>query len=132
MGDAPPGAFGLIVLDAFSSDAIPVHLMTAEALDLYLSKLAPGGLIAYHVSNRSLSLHPVVADLARSRSLSAVAFNDNERLPGKEPSHWVVVARRPEDLAALTADARWRTLEGDPARRLWTDDYSNIVTILKW
>ncbi|HLL76903.1 MAG TPA: fused MFS/spermidine synthase [Pyrinomonadaceae bacterium] len=132
LADAAPGAFGLIVLDAFSSDAIPVHLMTAEALDLYLSRLAPGGLVAYHVSNRSLNLHPVVADLARSRNLSAVAFNDNERLPGKEPSHWVVVARRPEDLATLSADARWRTLEGDPSRRLWTDDYSNIVTILKW
>ncbi|HEY9284545.1 MAG TPA: hypothetical protein VIP46_13900, partial [Pyrinomonadaceae bacterium] len=132
LADAAPGSYGLIVLDAFSSDAIPVHLMTAEALDLYLSRLAVGGLIAYHVSNRSLNLHPVVADLARSRNLSAVAFNDNERLPGKEPSHWVVVARRAEDLAALTADARWRPLEADPRRRLWTDDYSNIVTILKW
>jgi hypothetical protein len=132
LADAAHGAFGLIVLDAFSSDAIPVHLMTAEALDLYLSRLAPGGIIAYHVSNRSLNLHPVVADLARSRGLSALAFNDHERLPGKEPSHWVAVARRPEDLAALSADARWRPLEGDPRRRLWTDDYSNIVTILKW
>jgi hypothetical protein len=132
LADAPPATFGLIVLDAFSSDAIPVHLMTAEALDLYLSRLAAGGLVAYHVSNRSLNLHPVVADLARSRNLAALAFNDNERLPGKEPSHWVVVARRPEDLAALAADARWRPPEADPRRRLWTDDYSNIVTILKW
>jgi hypothetical protein len=132
LSDAAPATFGLIVLDAFSSDAIPVHLMTAEALDLYLSRLAPGGLVAYHVSNRSLNLHPVVADLARSRGLAALAFNDNERLPGKEPSHWVVVARRAEDLAALAADARWRPLEADPRRRLWTDDYSNIVTILKW
>lgn len=132
LADAAPATFGLIVLDAFSSDAIPVHLMTAEALDLYLSRLAPGGLVAYHVSNRTLDLHPVVADLARSRNLSALAFNDHERLPGKEPSHWVVVARRPEDLAALSTDARWHPLEGDPRRRLWTDDYSNIVTILKW
>ena len=132
LGDAAPGSYGLIVLDAFSSDAIPMHLMTAEALDLYLSRLAAGGLVAFHVSNRSLDLHPVVADLARSRGLSAVAFNDHERLPGKEPSHWVVVARLPQDLAALTTDARWRPLEGDPGRRLWTDDYSNIVTILKW
>jgi spermidine synthase len=132
LADAAPGAYGLIVLDAFSSDAIPVHLMTAEALDLYLSRLAPGGLVAYHVSNRSLNLHPVVADLARSRGLAAVAQNDNERAPGKEASHWVVVARLPEDLAALAADPRWRPLEGDPARPLWTDDYSNIVSILKW
>jgi hypothetical protein len=132
LADAAPATFGLIVLDAFSSDAIPVHLMTAEALDLYLSRLAPGGLVAYHVSNRSLDLHPVVADLAQSRGLTALAFNDHERVPGKEPSHWVVVARRPEDLAALAADGRWRPLGGDTRRRLWTDDYSNIVTILKW
>jgi hypothetical protein len=132
LADAPPATYGLIILDAFSSDAIPVHLMTQEALDLYLSKLAPGGLVLFHVSNRSLDLHPVVADLALSRGLSALASDDNTRNPDKEPSHWVAVARAPEDLAPLAADGRWKPLAGDPSRRVWTDDYSNIVRIFKW
>ncbi|HEX8162545.1 MAG TPA: fused MFS/spermidine synthase [Pyrinomonadaceae bacterium] len=132
LADAPAGAYGLIVLDAFSSDAIPVHLMTREALDLYLSKLAPGGVILFHVSNRSLDLHPVVADLALSRGLAALSSDDNTRNPDKEPSHWIAVARDAQDLAPLAAAGQWQPLPGDPARRVWTDDYSNIVGILKW
>jgi hypothetical protein len=132
LADAPAGTYGLIVLDAFSSDAIPVHLMTLEALDLYLSKLAPGGVILFHVSNRSLDLHPVVADLALSRGLLALASDDNVRNPDKEPSHWVAVARAAEDLAPLAAGGQWKPLAGDPARRVWTDDYSDIVRIFKW
>jgi hypothetical protein len=106
--------------------------MTQEALDLYLSKLAPGGIILFHVSNRSLDLHPVVADLALSRDLAALASDDNTRNPDKEPSHWVAVARTAEDLAPLAANGQWKTIAGDPARRVWTDDYSNIVSIFKW
>jgi hypothetical protein len=132
LADAPANGYGLIVLDAFSSDAIPVHLMTAEALELYLSKLAVGGVILFHVSNRSLDLHPVVADLARSRSLTCLASNDGERNPDKEPSQWIAVARSPDDLAALAKDARWLPLTGDATRRVWTDDYSNIVSVFKW
>jgi Ca2+/Na+ antiporter len=132
LADAPDGLYGLIVLDAFSSDAIPVHLMTQEALDLYLSKLAAGGVILFHVSNRSLDLHPVVADLARSRSLACLASNDEERNPDKEPSQWIAVARNEQDLAALAKDSRWVALAGDGSRRVWTDDFSNIVSVFKW
>ena len=132
--NAPPAHYALIVLDAFSSDAIPMHLMTVEALDLYLSRLAPGGLLVFHISNRSLDLHPVVADLARARSLVCLSFDDTARNQpgGKEPSQWVVMARRPEDAQALSADTRWQPLEGHPGRPVWTDDFSNIVTIFKW
>ncbi|PYS89518.1 MAG: hypothetical protein DMF64_17580 [Acidobacteria bacterium] len=131
---APDAHYGLIVLDAFSSDAIPVHLMTAQALDLYLAKLAPTGLIVFHISNRSLDLHPVVADLARSRALTCVARDDTQpnQLEGKEASQWVVMARRPEDLNNLMSDPRWYTLNGDTTRHVWTDDFSNIITIFKW
>ncbi|MCA1815183.1 MAG: hypothetical protein LC746_02020 [Acidobacteria bacterium] len=131
LAEAPPQAYGLIVLDAFSSDAIPVHLMTAEALDLYLSKLAPGGVVLFHISNRSLDLHPVVADLARSRSLACLAADDLNHTADKEPSQWVAVARGEDDLAPLLKDSRWYKLAGDPARRVWTDDYSNIVSVFK-
>ncbi|MDQ3133876.1 MAG: fused MFS/spermidine synthase, partial [Acidobacteriota bacterium] len=134
--NAPAAHYGLIVLDAFSSDAIPMHLMTLEALDLYLSKLAPdGGLLVFHISNRSLDLHPVVADLARARNLHALSFDDTARnqTSGKEPSQWVVISRRPEDLSTLALDStRWQKLEGRPDRPVWSDDFSNIITIFKW
>lgn len=133
--NAPPAHYKLIVLDAFSSDAIPMHLMTLEALDLYLSKLAEGGLLVFHISNRSLDLHPVVADLAHARNLLALSYDDTARnqAGGKEPSQWVVMARRPEDVATLAADtARWKKLEGRPDRPVWSDDFSNIVSIFKW
>jgi hypothetical protein len=134
LNDAPPNTYGLIVLDAFSSDAIPVHLMTGEALDLYLSKLAPGGMILFHVSNRSLDLHPVVAALARSRSLSAVARDDGNDSPydaDKEASQWIAVARTTDDLALLAKVPGWYQLTSYVSRRVWTDDYSNIVGALK-
>lgn len=132
--NAPAAHYGLIVLDAFSSDAIPMHLMTVEALDLYLSKLADGGLLVFHISNRSLDLHPVVADLARARALVCLGFDDTARNQpsGKEPSQWVVMARRPADVETLAADARWQKLEGRPERKVWSDDFSNIVSIFKW
>lgn len=131
---AQADTYGLIILDAFSSDAIPVHLMTEQALDLYLQKLAPGGILAFHLSNRSLDLHGVVADLALSRNLSCLARDDTSpsQTPGKEASEWVVLARRAEDFGALATDTRWHTLRGDLHDRVWTDDYSNIVNIFKW
>ncbi len=131
---APDAAYGLIALDAFSSDAIPVHLMTQQALDLYLLKLAPNGLLVFHISNRSLDLHPVVADLARSRNLVCYARDDTQPtdVEGKEASQWVVMARSPADLNQLLTDPRWHMLPGDAQRHVWTDDFSNIISIFKW
>ncbi|MCI0338048.1 MAG: fused MFS/spermidine synthase [Acidobacteria bacterium] len=131
---ASDGHYGLIVLDAFSSDAIPLHLLTREALDLYLSKLAPGGWLAFHISNRHLDLHPVVGNLARSANLICLA---NKRLPvnegeGQSLAFWVVLARLPEDLGNLLNDSRWQRLEGSAQADVWTDDYSNILKVLKW
>src|SRR6185436_10118250 len=93
--NAPDDHYGLIVLDAFSSDAIPIHLVTQQALDLYLSKLAEGGMMAFHISNRSLNLKPVLGDLAASRNLICIAFDDLQPGPfeAKDPSQWVVMAR---------------------------------------
>lgn len=142
--DAPPGGYGLIVLDAFSSDAVPAHLMTREALSLYLSKLAPTGLVAFHVSNRSLELDRVVGGLARDAGLVARVFADREskedigkdpstRVTVKDPSMWVVVARADGDLGALSGDARWKPLDSSTRKlELWRDDFSNVVSVFKW
>jgi hypothetical protein len=131
--EAPPNSYGLLVLDAFSSDAVPAHLLTREALDLYLAKLAPGGLIAYHTSNRTLELEHVVAGLAREAGLAARVYDDGEHEPGigKEPSEWVVVARRPEDLGPIGEDRHWQPLDTTEAA-VWRDDFSNIMSVFKW
>jgi hypothetical protein len=135
LADAPDAAYDLILLDAFSSDAIPASLLTREALAVYLSKLNAAGLILFHTSNRGLDLSAVVGGLARDAGLSAVILEDQEYLQdiGKEPSEWVAVARRPEDLAALRRDARWLPLEENPRRHfvIWTDDFSDIVSVFK-
>jgi hypothetical protein len=140
MKDAPDARFGLIVLDAFSGDSIPMHLMTREALALYLRKLAPGGLIAFHVSNLYFNLAPTLGNLAADAHLTALVGNDTqisqaERDAGKLPSIWVVMARDPDDLAPLYTAPHpgfaWTRLNGQPHVRLWTDDYSNLLGVVK-
>lgn len=133
--EAPAGGFGLIVLDAFSSDAIPIHLLTREAVELYLSKLAEGGLLAFHISNRYLELEPAVARLAEELHLVCRACDDSnlsreELAGGKEESQWVVLARRTDDLGQLNRKSRW--LEVDAKGKVWTDDFSNILSVFKW
>lgn len=127
-------SYNLLVLDAFSSDAIPVHLMTQQALDLYLSKLAPGGLIVFHISNRNLDLTDVVADLAKSRELSGLSLLDlTPALPnGKDPSHWVVLARSSADYGTLADDPQAKRLISTGSEDVWTDDFSNILSVFKW
>jgi len=128
------GHYGLIVLDAFSSDAIPVHLVTQQALDLYLSKLAAGGILAFHISNRSLDLKPILADLAADRKLICIGFDDLKPSPleGKDPSQWVVMARSAAEISNLSINSQWHRLTGTKGRGVWTDDYSNILRAIRW
>jgi len=133
---APPAYYDLFILDAFSSDAIPIHLVTREALDLYLSKLKKGGILVFHISNRYLDLKPVVANLAQDAGLSCLVQDDNkvtgdEKKKFKTCSVWVVMARQPEILAPLAVNPRWRPLSGHGGP-LWTDDFSNILTVFNW
>ena len=132
--DAADRSYDLLVLDAFSSDAIPVHLMTQQALDLYLSKLAPGGLLVFHISNRNLDLTEVVADLAGSRNLSALSMRDMTPPQPKvnDPSHWVVLARNSADYGDLAKDPEAHPLVSTSAEDVWTDDFSNILSVFKW
>ena len=133
---APDASFGLLVLDAFSSDAIPVHLVTREALALYQRKLAPHALLACHISNLHLDLEPVFANLARDAHLTCLIRDDTvisseETALGKSPSVWLVLARDPADLGPLAHDSRWRTARGDD-RAVWTDDYSSLLSAFRW
>jgi hypothetical protein len=127
--------YNLMVLDAFSSDAIPVHLLTREALELYLSRLTSDGVLAFHVSNRHIALGPVLAGLARSLDLSAVeerhSVTPDEAAAGQSPSDWVLMSRHGE-LNPLMAAGGWTRLSALPGRPLWTDDFSNILTALKF
>src|SRR5207244_998982 len=117
--------YGLIVLDAFSSDAIPVHLLTREALALYRSKLAPGGAILFHLSNRHLGLGPVVAALAQDAGLAGrlgyVVMTEKQLAEYKAPALWAVLAERESDLGQLAGDPRWWALTRERRLPVWTD-----------
>src|SRR4030095_15920757 len=131
--DAPVNGYGVILIDAFSSDAIPVHLITQEALDLYLTKLASGGLLVLHISNRNLDLSGVIADLARARNLTCIGLFDKRPSEGdRDPSKWIVLARNPADSAPLMHEPFAEMLVGKPDAKVWTDDFSNILSVFKW
>lgn len=135
---SPDGHFDLIVLDAFSSDAIPTHLLTRDALAVYLRKLAPGGCLAFHLTNTYLELEPVVGAIAASLGAPAAVLHDLTRTPeqayeGKDLSKWAVVAR-PGERVPVEGMGGWERLSPDvsiyPARFLWTDDRSDILGAL--
>ena len=132
--NAPDQHYGLIVLDAFNSDAIPVHLLTQEAIDLYTSKLATGGMLAFHISNRSLRLDGVLADLAKHNGAMSLSFADGEFNPvsGKDPSEWLVMARNSAAFDTLAQNPHWRVVEGRTDSHVWTDDFSNILRVFRW
>ncbi len=134
LADQPDGGLDLLILDAFSSDAIPVHLITREAFELYRRKLAPGGILMVHVSNRYLDLEPVLGRITQATGFfGVVQYHSEGTSPTtlRYPSIWVVMARRPDDIIELAPDPRWEPLRGARAP-LWTDDYVNIVGALKY
>ncbi len=129
----PSGHFDLLVVDAFSSDAIPIHLLTKEALELYFDKLAPEGILLAHVSNRYLKLAPVLGNLARQSGLSArLGSDEGDVASDRYGSEWVAVVRSPERLAALLKLPGWEEIAADDTVGLWTDDFSNILGVLTW
>ena len=127
------GEYGLLVADAFSSDAIPTHLLTREAVRLYRRKLRPDGVLAFHISNRFLDLEPVLGEVARAERLTCLTQNELGRPNpprGKRPSHWVAMAARPADLGTLASDPRWRPCRRTTGRDAWSDDFSSPVSAL--
>jgi spermidine synthase len=130
--EASSDRYDLIVLDAFSSDTIPVHLLTREAVAGYLSRLLPHGVIVAHISNRHLDLAPVVANVAQSQGLKAFLREDTSAgdlmTTFKANARLVVMARDAADAGTVAKD--WTPLQADPASALWTDDYSNILGVM--
>jgi hypothetical protein len=135
LGQVEPGRYSLLLLDAFSSDAIPVHLLTREAVSLYLSRLAPGGVLAFHLSNRHLALAPVVGRIAQE--LDATVLRQVMDTPdaastfGQAGYEWLVLTRDSADLAPVASTGRWHAPPVRPGTPLWTDDYSNIISVLR-
>ena len=130
---AAPVRDNLIIVDAFSSDAVPIHLLTREALSLYRSRLAPDGIIAWHVSNKYLALWRVLAALSTDAHLTALVNTDVDvpsDASGRLPSIWVVMTPSAEQGSRLRVDPRWHPLE-TPKPILWTDDFSNVASILR-
>jgi hypothetical protein len=128
---ASPKRYDLIVLDAFSSDVVPVHLLTREAVDSYLARLEEGGVITLHLSNKYMELASVVASLAASEGLAAY-FKDDDRTPPvpfdyKANASVAVLARGRADLGDLPQQPGWHQITPAPNVRIWTDDYSNIL-----
>ena len=130
--EASTDRYDLIVLDAFSSDTIPVHLLTREAVAGYLAKLTPHGVIVAHISNRHLDLAPVVANVAQSLGLTAFLREDDsagEMLTTlKANARLVVLARDAADTGSIAGS--WTSLPSDRSSALWTDDYSNILGVM--
>jgi hypothetical protein len=129
--------YGMIIMDAFSSDSIPLHLLTREAFQLYKQKLADNGLLIIHFSNRYLDLEPILGDLAADAGLHCWVMNDlspskEEKEDGKTPSRWVVMARNASDLGTLRETSGWQEVFPRRGMPVWTDDFSNLFSVFIW
>lgn len=136
LNEAPPASLDLLALDAFSSDAVPMHLMTREAFATYDRVLAKNGLLLVHISNRFLSLEPVVAAAAKAGGWSAAGLtyrpSVDEEMQEAATSDWIALSRSPETIAKLRArGGEWRDLQATPGFTPWTDDYATILPVLR-
>ena len=125
--------YDLLVIDAYSSDAVPMHLTTTEAMELYIQRLNPGGVLLYHISNRYYDIQRPLARSAAKLDLAAQIqhYNGNPNVdPSDSPSRVVMIARNDADFLDLQGDSRWGRLVSDGGP-LWTDDYANLLSILK-
>jgi hypothetical protein len=136
IADALDGDYDVLILDAFSSDSIPMHLLTREALALYLQKLAPGGHLLFHISSRTLDLRPVVGALAADAGVPARMLLDRPP-PGTpiwrhSPALVVALAGRDGDLSGLDPADGWTELPPAGARALWTDQRSDLLGAIRF
>ena len=132
LAKAPPASYDLIFLDAFSSDSIPVHLLTTQAIEMYVSKLKPGGILAFHTSNRYLDLPPVLSRAAKFEHLKSIYLSmdlvsDAEVARGWTVSRWQLMARSYDDFGSLSHQLMWQHMDTPPDGPVWTDDFSNLL-----
>jgi hypothetical protein len=131
----PPGRFGLLVVDAFNSDSIPIHLITREALRLDFSRLSHSGAVLFHITNRYLALEPVLGNIAGDLGLTCVTQRyvptAAQAARGDVLTQWAVLTRSRSDLGAVASDSRWHTCTRDPSAATWTDQYSDLLGALR-
>ena len=136
VAQVPDATFDLFIIDAFSSDAIPVHLITEEALALYLRKLRPQGVVAFHITNKYVRLAPVLARLAMTGGFTGLYQSytpaSREREQTAIASAWAAIAREPQDLEFLARGGRWEPIVSQGLGDRWTDSYSNLLGALSW
>jgi SAM-dependent methyltransferase len=131
----PNASFDLLLLDAFSSDSVPTHLLSNDALRMYLSKLVPDGIVMFHVSNRYLNVEKLVSSLVMDAGLVAYSrFDDAGELRklGKSSANHIVAARNAEDLSAIAGRPGWNRVTRPADFQAWTDDYSNLLSLIRW
>ncbi len=135
LGHEPDQSFDLLILDAFSSDSVPTHLLTREAIQLYFTKLKPDGILAFHITNRHLTLKKILSDHAAHLKLAALIqeFKPGKHIPLVVATDWVVMARRSETLRPLLQSrlGHWQKLPLYFDFKPWTDDFTNIIEIWK-
>ena len=131
---APDRTFDLIMLDAFSSDSVPAHLVSREAMQIYQRKLKLNGLLLFHISNRYLNVGKLVAGVTLDAGLVTYIRSDRTSSPvvGRSGSDYAVSARHVSDLGILPIKGTWQRAAPDTAVRPWTDDYSNVLSLLRW
>ncbi|MBJ2157781.1 spermidine synthase [Variovorax sp. IB41] len=128
----PAQGFDVLAVDAFSGDSVPIHLITAEAMEVYLRHLRPGGIVAFHVTNRFLALAPVVAKIAESKGLHAVLVHDDTAdVAWLRDTDWVLVAREAQTLAREPVGTAASAIAPVAGARPWTDDFNNLLGVLK-
>jgi SAM-dependent methyltransferase len=147
LASQPPGRFDIVVIDAFSSDAIPLHLLTSEAIGIYARAMKPGGILLVHISNRFFGLEPVLAAEAKARGWSAAIRMDPGPASGSDyddltASNWVALTATPARMRQLTggvrprdqafAEGAWVPLEARAGFERWTDDYASTLPVLIW
>jgi hypothetical protein len=126
-----PQGFDVLAVDAFSGDSVPVHLLTAEAMDVYWKHMHAGGIVAFHVTNRFLTLAPVVQMIARAKGLHVAFVHDEPADEALRNTDWVLVARDPEALARDPIRRASSEITPIPGLQAWTDDYNNLFGVLK-
>jgi spermidine synthase len=133
LASEPEQHFDVLVVDAFSGDAIPIHLLTAEAMVLYRKHLNPSGILAFHISNRHVDLAPPISLLGQSAGMEARRVSaNNPSDPGEYASTWMLVTADQDFFEKPALASRAHVVAPKPGLKLWTDDYSALLPVLRW